>query len=114
MLSVDVFRDPMASEPRILAGLTTRGLAAVCVMVPPSALCVAGAVLWNWPTELVAVILLAVDILPALWGFWRPEGLKPERWLTYAWRDIAGPRFIYFDGPARLTRGPGKPTIRER
>lgn len=114
MLTVDVFKDPMAVEPRILAGLTTRGLAACCIMVPPSALCVVGLVLWGWSAQIVAVVLLLVDDLPALWGFWRPEGLKPERWLAYAWRDWAGPRFIFFDGPAHVARSPRRPSIRER
>lgn len=114
MLSVDVYRDPMAVEPKILAGLSTRGLIACCVMAPPSILCVAGAALWAWPTALVAVALLVFDVVPAAWGFWRPEGLMPERWLAYWWRDAVGPRFIFFDGPAHVARGPRRPTIREK
>ena len=114
MLSVDVFRDPMRGEPKILAGQTSRSLISWCIMLPPSALCVYGAVKWGWSTSIVAVILILVDALPALWGFWRPEGLMPERWLSYAWRDWMGPRFIYFDGPAHVGRGPSRPTIREK
>lgn len=104
----------MDYEPKILWGMTSREWKAVLVGVPYSALLIAAAIVLDWSPQLVAIPGLIVDAPLALWCLWRPMGLKPEQWIAYAWRDAAGPRFIFFGGPAHARRGQKKPTIDER
>lgn len=55
----------------------------------------------------------AVCLPFALWGWWRPKGLKPERYLGYMLRQRFGPRVYLLESyvPARF---PGKPSLKEK
>ncbi|GDY90344.1 hypothetical protein MCC01971_19620 [Bifidobacteriaceae bacterium MCC01971] len=49
----------------------------------------------------------------ALWGWRRPKGLKPERYLGYMLRQCFGPK-VYLLAPYVPARFPGKPLLREK
>lgn len=113
MLSVDVYQDPMRLHPRGLFG-SVRRLAAAAIMAPPVGLSVTGLLIWDWDPVLVTVVMVVLCLPVALWGFAQPEGLPFEVWFAYERAAMTGPRLLFFDGPARPVRGPGKPTIQER
>ena len=63
--------------------------------------------------DLGSYLLFVVCLPPALWGWWRPKGLKPERYLGYMLCQRFGRNFHTLENlePARW---PAKPSLRER
>ena len=70
----------------------------------------------SWRQCLAAVILVIVcGGLPiAVWGWVRPKGLMPEKYLKYILRHYTQREVYLLDGPGRPCRAGAKPTIKER
>ena len=64
-------------------------------------------------TDLGSYLLFVVCLPFALWGWWRPKGLKPERYLGYMLRQRFGPK-VYPLEPHVPARFPGKPSLKEK
>lgn len=112
-LEMKVYRDPRRYEAKAMFGLTWRQLGALALGLP-----VAGGlyVLTVWllmryrgetfetATNASMVLLVILCIPFAVWGWCRPRGLKPERWIPYV--------FDYYLYPKELCRGYEKPVGR--
>ena len=82
----------------------------------------------SWRQCLAAVILVIVGVDPnlamylifppglpiAVWGWVRPKGLMPEKYLKYILRHYTQREVYLLDGPGRPCRAGAKPTIKER
>ncbi len=122
MLQMPVYMEITQIEPKVLLGLSWRRLAACAVMV------VFGGGVWlllcggelglpfggRLSTDLAMPVVSLVVVPAALWGFWRPKGLKPERYLAYVARHALSPARLFLDGAARPVRGKARPSVRER
>lgn len=122
MLQMPVYLEITQIEPKVLLGLSWRKLAACAVMV------VFGGGVWlllcggalglpiggRVSTDLAMPVVSLVVVPAALWGFWRPKGLKPERYLAYVARHATSPARLFLDGPARPVRAKARPSVRER
>ena len=98
MLQMRVYKEIANVEAKVMWGLGWRQLAAAACML------VLGG----------GSYLLFVVCLPfALWGWWRPKGLKPERYLGYMLRQRFGPK-VYPLEPHVPARFPGKPSLKEK
>lgn len=63
----------------------------------------------------LAMYLIFPPGLPvAVWGWVRPKGLMPERYLKYILRHYTQREVYLLDGPGRPYRAGAKPTIKER
>ena len=115
MLQMPVYGEITRIEPKVLLGLSWRKLAACAVMGV-----VGGGVALGLPfggrvsTDLAMPVVSLVVAPAALWGWWRPKGLKPERYLVYVARHAMSPARLFMDGPARPVRAKRKPSVRER
>lgn len=122
MLQMPVYMEITQIEPKVLLGLSWRKLAACVVMG------VLGGGMWllmcggslglpfggQVSTDLAMPVVSLVVVPAALWGFWRPKGLKPERYLAYVARHATSPARLFLDGPARPVRAKVRPSVRER
>lgn len=109
-LEMKVYQDPHRHDPKVFAGLTSRQLKAVPLMVvlaggtfvgvtvalmalygPPfepallgssEAFSIYGPV-FDWSSDIGFYASLPVAIPIAGWGWWRPKGLRPETYLRY-------------------------------
>ena len=63
----------------------------------------------------LAMYLIFPPGLPiAVWGWVRPKGLMPEKYLKYILRHYTQREVYLLDGPGRPCRAGAKPTIKER
>ena len=63
----------------------------------------------------LAMYLIFPPGLPiAVWGWVRPKGLMPEKYLKYILRHYTQREVYLLDGPGRPYRTGAKPTIKER
>lgn len=63
----------------------------------------------------LAMYLIFPPGLPvAIWGWVRPKGLMPEKYLKYILRHYTQREVYLLDGPGRPYRPGAKPTIKER
>ena len=63
----------------------------------------------------LAMYLIFPPGLPvAVWGWVRPKGLMPEKYLKYILRHYTQHEVYLLDGPGRPYRTGAKPTIKER
>lgn len=95
-LEMKVFKEIAEYEPKPMFGVTWRQLAALAVMVVIGGgvfsgvtflLLSAGAAMEDATTT--AMWVLWPVLLPAaFWGWWRPKGLKPEKFLSFATREL--------------------------
>ena len=122
VLQMPVYGEITRIEPKVLLGLSWRTLAACAVMG------VVGGGVWlllcggalglpfggRVSTDLAMPVVSLVVAPAALWGWWRPKGLKPERYLVYVARHAMSPARLFMDGPARPVRAKRKPSVRER
>jgi hypothetical protein len=113
-LQMPVYKEINAVEPKVFKGLSWRQWLAALVMA------VLGGGVWLvcslllGQEDLGQLLVLVVCIPPAAYGWWRPKGLKPERYLPYLWRYHLGRRQWFYDGPARSSRFSRRATLRER
>ncbi|THG24544.1 PrgI family protein [Bifidobacterium pseudolongum] len=114
-LQMPVYLELTTIEPKVFFGLSWRKLAAVAAMVIlGGGVFVALVFGAHWTTSL-AMYAVAPVVLPfALFGFWRPKGLMPEKYLKYVVAHLTSPAVLFLDGPAHVTATPSKPSIKER
>lgn len=114
-LQMPVYLELTTIEPKVFFGLSWRKLAAVAAMTIVGGGLFALLVFVCGVTTNLAMYLIVPVILPvALWGFWRPKGLKPEKYLVYVVRHLTSPAVLFLDGPARPSSMPAKPSVKER
>ena len=117
VLQMPVYREITAIEPRVFLGLSWRQLA--CAV--PLALENTGLASlffyvnqdWNITTWQMALMFVVSLPLAAL-GWWRPQGLMPEKYFGYVWRHYWSKNLYFRDGDARDVRVGLKSTIKER
>lgn len=117
-LEMKVFKDIGAYEPRPMFGLTWRQIAAVAVMVIVGGgiFTLVTAVQMSHGSSMEAAtngamwLIWPVLVPAAFWGWWRPKGLKPERYLPFAVRDLVTKREVVYgnaaDGSTGNSAGP--------
>ncbi|GGI14712.1 hypothetical protein GCM10007377_12290 [Galliscardovia ingluviei] len=115
-LQMPVYREISQIEALVLLGLSWRQLAATVPMVVINGgLCalffaVNGALdITTWQMFVLFVVALPF----ALFGWWRPHGMMPERFIGYVWRHYWGKNLYFLDGEARSVRVSAKPTVKE-
>ena len=91
MLQMRVYKEIANVEAKVMWGLGWRQLAAAaCMLVLGGG---EAALFWSLGlTDLGSYLLFVVCLPFALWGWWRPKGLKPERYLGYMLRQRFGPK----------------------
>lgn len=113
-LQMPVYKELNSVEPKVMAGMTWRQWAAVIGMGALGGGSWAVCSLLLHQDDLGQIIVLLVCIPFAAYGWWRPLGLKPEKYLPYLWRwYMGGGHRIYHDGPAGRVRTGVRPSIKE-
>lgn len=95
-LEMKVFKEIAAYEPKPMFGLTWRQLAALSVMVIVGGgvfalvtfLMIRGGSDFEDATSLAMWVVWPVLLPAAFWGWWRPKGLMPEKFLSFAVREL--------------------------
>ncbi|PLS30109.1 PrgI family protein [Bifidobacterium margollesii] len=114
-LQMPVYREINLIEPKVMGGLTWRQWFAAAGMAALGGGSWAVLALWLHLDDVASLVVLAVCLPFAAFGWWRPSGLMPERWLPYAWAYWFGQRrFLYAGEAARPWRTPARPSMRER
>lgn len=126
-LEMKVYREVHAYEARVMFGLSWRQLGALAVGLP-----VAGGVFaaiayglhqggqtWGEATNVAMWVVFPILIPVAAWGWWRPKGLKPEKFFGYLIRHYLTGKVITYDdtyrpddaraAEAQPVSGPGAP-----
>ena len=110
-LSTPVHRDLTSYERRIGQSLTLRSLVCSAAAVG-SAVAIGAAFTFGLRLPFDVTQLVVFPVAAANWaaGFWRPHGMKPERWAPYAARARFGrTRLVYeFGGRAAKARPHGE------
>ncbi len=112
MLQMRVYKEIANVEAKVMWGLSWRQLAAAgCMLVLGGG---EAALFWSLElTDLGSYLLFLVCLPFALWGWWRPKGLKPERYLGYVLRQRFGLK-VYLLEPCTSARFSGKPSLKEK
>lgn len=115
-LQMPVYREISQIEAKVLLGSSWRQLAAIVPLAAINGgLCalffyVNGALdITTWQMFILFVVALPF----ALFGWWRPHGMMPERFIGYVWRHYWGKNLYFLDGEARQCRVSAHPTIKE-
>jgi hypothetical protein len=90
-LEVQVYKDIRAYEPKVLFGMSWRQIGAVASgAVVGGVIYAAVAVVfhstgssWSAATNWAVYVTFPLLMPFAAWGWWRPKGLKPERYIGY-------------------------------
>lgn len=85
-LQMRVYAEIASVEAKVMWGMGWRQLAASALMLVLGGSEVAVFFLLLDQPDLGSYLLFVVCLPPALWGWWRPKGLKPERYLGYMLR----------------------------
>lgn len=130
-LEMKVYREVQAYEAKVMFGRSWRQLGALALGVPLAtagfatiafALHSTGST-WENATNLAMWVIFPVLIPVAAWGWWRPKGLKPERYIRYVIRHYVNGKVIRYDdtyranesvSDDRITVEPAKQTRRAR
>ena len=108
-LQMRVYKEVAGVEAKVMLGMSWRQLAATGLMLllGGGESCLFFMVLHN--TDLGSDLLVLVCLPVALWGWWRPKGLKPEAYIRYMLRQRFGQSVFLRDGRTvlRSTRRPG-------
>lgn len=80
-LEMKVYSEIRAYEAKVIGALSWRQLACVVIAVPLIAL--ATVALWHRAQWAITYVDFAIFLPFAVWGWWRPKGLKPEVYLPY-------------------------------
>ena len=114
-LQMPVYRELTTIESKVFMGMSWRQcLAAVILAV----VCGGGYVgLWlglGVDPNLAMYLIFPPGLPIAVWGWVRPKGLMPEKYLKYILRHYTQREVYLLDGPGRPYRTGAKPTIKER
>lgn len=117
-LEMKVFKEIGSYEPKPMFGLTWRQLAAVTVMGTLGGGLFAAGTMWalaagadtSTATSAAMWLIWPVLLPAAVWGWWRPQGLKPEKFLSFALREAVMVKEVVYGraaepGRARAGRG---------
>ncbi|WP_180357942.1 MULTISPECIES: PrgI family protein [Actinomycetes] len=98
-LEVKVYRDIRAYEAKVLFGCSWRQLAVVACALPVMALFT-----WLlWGTGANGYLLWPVLVPVVAVGWWRPRGLKPERFMPYVFERFVGKKvLVHESGDAQI------------
>lgn len=113
-LQMPVYKELKNIEPKVFLSLSWRQWAAVAGMV------VCGGATWALckfvlPLESVSTMAMFIACMPfAAYGWWRPNGLKPEQYLPYIYRYRTGKHRWFLEGDPTMPKKSMKPTIKER
>ncbi|WP_313715650.1 PrgI family protein [Arsenicicoccus bolidensis] len=80
-LEMKVYSEIRAYEAKVIGSLSWRQLACVVIAVPLLAL--ATWALWERAQWAITYVDFVIFLPLAVWGWWRPKGLKPEVYLPY-------------------------------
>ncbi|OZG59325.1 PrgI family protein [Bifidobacterium tissieri] len=113
-LQMPVYREISSIESKVFLGLSWRQLLAAVVL----AVVCGGGYLLLWivaglPSDLCMYLVFPPGIPIAMWGWWRPRGLMPERYARYLWRHYAHRNVYLLDGPSRRFVTPARPSLKE-
>lgn len=115
MLMMPVFREISTVEPKVWLHMTWRQLLSLTLM---AVLCGGSYVaLWllaGWDPNVIMYLEFPLMVPLAAYGWWRPMGLMPEKYMHYMWRHLSGQHLWLMDGPARRFRRSHKPSMKER
>jgi hypothetical protein len=114
-LQMPVYREISSIESKVFMGLSWRQLLAAVVL----AVVCGGGYLLLWlglrvPDDLAMYMVFVPGLPVAMWGWWRPKGLMPERYIVYVWRHYTSRNIYLLDGPARPSHAAARPSIKER
>lgn len=114
-LQMPVYRELTTIESKVFMGMSWRQcLAAVILAI----VCGGGYVgLWlglGMDPNLAMYLIFPPGLPIAVWGWVRPKGLMPEKYLKYILRHYTQREVYLLDGPGRPYRTGAKPTIKER
>ncbi|MGJ9488048.1 PrgI family protein [Actinotignum sp. GS-2025b] len=92
---VHIYREVTAYQPKVLFGFSWRQLGALSIALP-----VAGLAYWGCYRagldDLGILIVFAVMVPAAMFGWWRPMGIPAEKYIGYAWEYRFGRRrYLY-------------------
>ena len=104
-LQMPVYRELTTIESKVFMGMSWRQCLAAVIL----AIVCGGGYVGLW-------LGLGVDPTSpvAIWGWVRPKGLMPEKYLKYILRHYTQREVYLLDGPGRPYRTGAKPTIKER
>lgn len=110
-LEMKVYREVRAYEAHVMFGLSWRQLGALAVGIPLAggvfaAIAYAlhqGGATWEEATNVAMWVIFPILIPVAAWGWWRPQGLKPEKFCGYLIRHYLTGKVITYDDTYRPT-----------
>ena len=108
-LEMKVYREVRAYEAKVMFGLSWRQLGALAVGIPLAGGLFAGIAYalhqtgqsWDDATDAAMWVIFPILIPVAAWGWWRPKGLKPERFIGYLIRYYLFRKVITYDDTYR-------------
>ncbi|OZG60726.1 MULTISPECIES: PrgI family protein [Bifidobacterium] len=114
-LQMPVYREISAIESKVFMGHSWRQL---CAIVLLTVVC-GGLYFMLWvvvglPDNLCMYIVFVPGVPIAAWGWWRPKGLLPEKYLGYVVRHYLGNNLYLLGGRAQDYRTSARPSIKER
>lgn len=113
MLQMHVYRELNTLEPKVLWGLSWRQILASVLLA------VFGGGTWAILyflnlSDLGTYVAFAVCVPIAAFGWWRPQGLKPEKYFKYVFRHTAGQTVYLIDGKPQTAKISRKPKYGEK
>lgn len=114
VLQMHVYKEINTLEPKVMWGLTWRQMLAAAIIV------LSGGGLWavfyfllkQPDVGMYAVFAVCTPI--AAYGWWRPQGLKPEVYARYVLRHVAGQSVYLLDGKKPRQTANKKMTYKEK
>ena len=114
-LQMPVYREISTIESKVFMGMSWRQCLAAIVL---AVVCGGGYLgMWlglGWDPNLCMYLIFPPGLPIAAWGWARPKGLMPEKYLKYVWRHYVTREIYTLDGPSRPFKTTGKPSINER
>ncbi|MBW3069618.1 PrgI family protein [Actinomyces sp. 594] len=114
MLEMKVYREISAYEAKVMFGLSWRQLGALAIGIPLAGGLFAAIAYtlhqsgstWEAATDTAMWVIFPVLIPVAAWGWWRPKGLKPERFVGYLLQHYLNGKVIRYDDTYRTEAQP--------
>lgn len=114
-LQMPVYRELTTIESKVFMGMSWRQCLAAVIL---AGVCGGGYIgLWlglGMDPNLAMYLIFPPGLPVAIWGWVRPKGLMPEKYLKYILRHYTQREVYLLDGPGRPYRTGAKPTIKER